>query len=268
MPEAVFIIDEFDRAAVRSAKQFTDLIKALSDFALDCTVILVGVSDTVDELVADHASIGRAMIQILLPRMEPKELREILTNAEKQLNVHFAEDAAKFVVHVSQGLPHYTHLIGLHTVRQASNRRSSEIQRGDVFYALKDAAKQAQQSVTEKYAKAIHSAHKDALYRQVLLACALTAAYNNEPLGYFNPAQVVARLTTVLGRDVQIGTFNNHLSEFCQVKRGQVLERAGQVRAYRYRFRDPLLVPFVLMDAVANGLISDADLSKLVDVVA
>jgi hypothetical protein len=263
LPGSVFVIDEFDRAAEKCSPQFTDLMKALSDFATDSTVILVGVSDTVDGLIANHASITRALVQILLPRMEPGELKEILLTAEKTLTVKFMDDAANLIVQWSQGLPHYTHLLGLHVVRKAADRLSAHITCSDVFAALREAVAQAQQSVTEKYSKATHSAHKDALYKQVLLACALTAAKSHDALGYFNPGAVASPLSTVLGRDVQIAAFNNHLSEFCQKKRGEVLERTGQPRAYRFRFHDPLLVPYVFMDAVNTGLISDGKLTEM-----
>ena len=200
-PGAVFIIDEFDRAAQETSKEFTDLIKALSDFAVDCTVVLVGVSGTIDQLIADHASIGRAISQIFLRRMTPKELREILANAENSLPVTFSDESANLIVHVSQGLPHYTHLIGLHAVRIAAcDRFSRYVERDDVFAALKEAVKQAEQTARDKHSKATHSAHKEALYRQVLLACALTAARSQDPLGYFNASAVVEPLSAILGR--------------------------------------------------------------------
>src|SRR5581483_9127859 len=181
----------------------------------ESTIILVGVSDTIDQLISDHASISRSLVQILLPRMEPNELREILTKAEKTLPIKFSDEAANLIVNISQGLPHYTHLLGLHSVRiAASNRFSAYIERDDVFAALKEAVKQAEQSVREKQSKAVHSAHKDALYRHVLLACAIAAARSHDALGYFTPSALVEPLKKVLNRDVQIATFNNHLSEF------------------------------------------------------
>lgn len=51
--------------------------------------------------------------------------------------------------------------------------------------------------------------------------------------------------------------------EFSQKKRGEVLERIGQARAYRFRFADPLLVPFVFMDAVRTELVSTEQLSEM-----
>jgi Cdc6-like AAA superfamily ATPase len=264
LPRSVFIVDEFDRAARSTSQDFTDLIKALSDFGIDSTVILVGVSETVDNLIADHASINRALIQVLLPRMKQDELRAILTYAEKTLSVHFSDPAASLIVMMSQGLPHYTHLIGLHAVRIAATERyGTRIETADVFSALKLAVKHAEQTTADKYAKATHSAHKDALYKQVLLACAITAAKAHDSLGYYNPAAVAGPLASILNKSVAVATFNNHLSEFTKPQRGQVLEREGESRGFRFRFHEPLLVPYVFMTSVANGLISDAQLTRL-----
>jgi hypothetical protein len=263
MPGCVFIVDEFDRANEETRRQFTDLIKGLSDAAIDCTITLVGVSETVDRLIEDHASVKRALVQIHLPRMEEKELQEILLKAEKALSIKFSEDAARLIIHISQGLPHYTHLIGLHAVRMAASKSFSRfIERNNVFDALKEAVKQAEQPVAEAHSKAIHSSHREALYRHVLVACAISAAQCRDSLGYFTPGSIMSPLEAILGRRAEIGTFTNHLSEFSQEKRGNILERDGQARAYRFRFTDPLMVPFVFMDAVAKGLVNERKLAE------
>jgi len=264
IPGSVFIIDEFDRASDEASKSTTDLIKTLSDFGIDSTVVLVGVSETIDRLISDHASIVRAISQIFLRRMAPEELRIILTNAENALAVKFSEEASSLTVHISQGLPHYTHLIGLNAVRVAvATNFSRRIERGDVFKALEEATKQAEQTARVKHSKATRSSHKDALYRQVLLACAVAVARSDDALGYFNPATVAEPLSQILQRHVEIATFNSHLSEFCQGKRGPILERDGQPRAYRFRFNDPMVVPFVFMDAVTKGIVSQDQLSQM-----
>ncbi|HEV7843392.1 MAG TPA: hypothetical protein VGO69_06825, partial [Pyrinomonadaceae bacterium] len=78
--------------------------------------------------------------------MEPGELREILTKAEGSLPIRFSDEAANLIVNLSQGLPHYTHLLGLNAVRIAAKRLSAYIERADVFGALKEAVRQAEQS--------------------------------------------------------------------------------------------------------------------------
>jgi Cdc6-like AAA superfamily ATPase len=264
LPRSVFIFDEFDRGSAALRTAFTDLIKTLSDYAVDSTIILVGVSDTVDHLVRDHASIVRSVVQIQLPRMNERELKEILDKGEEALGVRFKEDAARIIVRMSQGLPHYTHLIGLHATREAANRRSRQITTDDVHKSFEKAVRQAVQSIQEKYLNATHSAHREALYEKVILACASASSSAKDALGFFHPADVVIPLNSILERsNVTIATFQKHINEFCEQERGPILERAGVPRAYKYRFYDPLLPPYIFMKAVAEGHIDIVRLTQI-----
>ena len=103
--------------------------------------------------------------------------------------------------------------LGLHAVRISAGQFSAYIEEPAVFAALKQAVKQAQQTVTEKYLKAIHGLHKDAVFRQVLLARGWAAATSHDALGYFNPSAVAEPLRHILNKPVQIATFNSHLSD-------------------------------------------------------
>jgi hypothetical protein len=226
-------------------------------------VIVVGVSNTVDALIADHASIGRALVQVPIERMERKDLKEILDKAQKALNVVFSSSAENLILHVSQGFPHYTHLLGREAVRLAARRRTRSVERQDAIGSLKDAVKQAQQSVTDVFLKATHSTHQNTLYKEVLLASAVTAATASDRLGFFTAAAVAEPLKSVAGKQIPITTFNRHLKAFCEPQRGSTLERKGLPKAYRYRFRDPLLVPFIFMDAVATGAVYDDQLATM-----
>ncbi|MEU1086468.1 ATP-binding protein [Streptomyces sp. NPDC005892] len=76
---AVIFIDEFDRPDDPVARSlFADTIKILSDQAIPVTLVLVGVADNIDELIAGHASVQRALVQIQMPRMTSEELMEIV----------------------------------------------------------------------------------------------------------------------------------------------------------------------------------------------
>ncbi|MFG0285813.1 MAG: AAA family ATPase [Phycisphaerales bacterium JB039] len=264
LPGSVFIIDEFDRLPPEHTTQFTDLIKALADGAVETTIILVGVAETVDSLVRDHASIPRALVQVPLKPMQISELREILENAEKKLGIVIERDAGERIAVMSQGRPHYTHLVGLLAVRAACARWSGVVFSTDVSRAFEQAVRAADHTISKLYTEATHSAHAGALWGQVLLAGAIAAASDSDAFGYFQPASVVEPLTAILKKDrpVQISTFNGHLGEFCTDKR-PVLERTGHPRAYRYRFRDPLVPPYVLMRGVADGMIGAETLAKL-----
>ena len=261
---SVFIFDEFDRGSDKLRKAFTDLIKTLSDYAVNTTIVLVGVSDTVDDLVRDHASITRSIVQIRLPRMSEKELKKILENAANVLGIHFMDEAASFIVRMSQGLPHYTHLIGLHSTREAANHLSRQVGIENVHSSFVKAVSQVIQSIQSKFLQAVHSAHKEALYEKVIVACAAAASRARDAIGYFHPSDVVAPLSEILNRPtVTIATFQKHINEFCEEDRGLVLERDGSPRSYKYRFRDPLLLPFIFMTALNEGLITSEQLKTL-----
>jgi hypothetical protein len=96
-----------------------------------------------------------------------------------------------------------------------------------------------------------------------LLACALAAARSHEALGYFNQTAVLAPLAEILGRPVTNATCSNHLAEFCSEKRANVLERDGQPWGYRYRFKDPLLVPYIFMDGLEKNITSGQGLVEM-----
>jgi len=265
LPRAVFIFDEFDRGSVKLRTQFTDLIKALSDYAVDCTIVVVGVSGTVDDLIRDHASIARAVVQIQLPRMNERELGEILEKGAAALGIQFRSGASNLIIRMSQGLPHYTHLIGLHATRSAVNRLSRVVEVQDVETSFSKAIAQSIQSTQATYLTAVHSAHKDALYEKVILACAVASASAKDDLGYFHSSDLIAPMSQILDRAaVPIAAFQRHIHEFCEKSRAEILEKAGVPRAYKYRFRDPLLPSYVFMKAIAEGLINPNRFAELV----
>lgn len=265
IPGSVFIFDEFDRGSQQLRTDFTDLIKALSDYAVDSTVIIVGVANTIDELVRDHQSIGRSIIQVHLPRMRDSELAEIITRTSKELGVVFDDAASWLIIKTSQGLPNYTHLIGLHAVRHAAlTGFTRRIALNHVHMSFETSVKQSLQTIQEMYLKATRSSHADALYKSVILACSIASSSAGHPHGEFYPSDVVDPLSVILKRDkVTVATCQGHLAEFCDNKRGPVLIKEGSPRSYRYRFSEPLLPPFIYMTALKDGVLTADQLGEM-----
>ena len=260
-PSVVFVFDEFDQLADKSVAQaFSEVIKALSDFAVPTKVVIVGVGDDVDALIASHASVERAIRQIRMPRMEVGELADIMELAMGELNMTCAPAPRNRIVRISQGLPHYVHSLGLYSSRSALGRGSESIAMDDVTAGIKLALENAHQSQLDSYLRAISSPQTDNLYRHVLLACALA---RTDELGYFTPASVREPLRTV-GRPLEIPAFAGHLNKFASDDRGNVLQKTGTERRFRYRFRNPLLQPFVVMRGIADGLLPPDALDQLV----
>ena len=75
-PPALIVIDELDRLEDNEALTLlADTIKTLSDHAVSSTIVLVGVANSIEELIGEHQSILRNLSQVEMPRMRPDELR-------------------------------------------------------------------------------------------------------------------------------------------------------------------------------------------------
>jgi Cdc6-like AAA superfamily ATPase len=252
-PGILVIFDEFDRLPTKAAKVFTDCIKSLSDYSINTTVVIVGVASTVDQLVRDHASIERALVQVPMPRMERPELQQIVTKGADKLGVSFSVDATNEIVQMSQGLPHYAHLVALHSVKEALRRKSIVVEDLDVEVGIRAAVADAQHTIKNQYHKATVSSQSDALFTQVLLACALAT---KDTMSCFRASDVAAQLRRIMGRAYSTTAFARHLSEFSTQRRGSVIKGLGEPRRRLYQFVNPLLEPYVVMCGLSSGIIS------------
>jgi Cdc6-like AAA superfamily ATPase len=254
----VLVIDEFDRTSGGDVTRLmADCIKTLSDNAVSTTIILVGVANDIDDLVAEHASIDRALIQVRMPRMSPPELEEIISRGEAESGISFDPRARQMCVRLAQGLPHYTHLLALYSSERALGSQRIPVNAQDVRDSIQTALDKAQQSTQSLYHKATSSPRRDNLYTEVLTACALA---ETDALGYFAPSDVRDPMQKVTGKPYGIGAYAKHLRDLCLDIRGPVLERTGTERRYRYRFINPLMQPYVLLNSIVTGSLSEGDI--------
>jgi Cdc6-like AAA superfamily ATPase len=251
----LIVIDELDRLEDNEAMSLlADTIKTLSDNSVNATLVLVGVADSIDELIGDHQSIERALVQIPVQRMSLKELREIIRKGLEQLGLSIEPEAHSRIAYLSEGLPHYTHLLGLHATQRAIMEDRKTVTIADVEGVIGMAVEKAAHSIRSAYQKATRSARPESQYEQVLLACALA---EKDELGYFTASAVREPMSLIMGRTYEIPAFARHLNQFAEPIRGCVLQKAGESRRYFYRFANPLLQPFVILSGLAHGLISE-----------
>lgn len=253
------MIDELDRLEDDDTlTALADTIKTLSDHTVESTLVLVGVARSIGELIGEHASIVRALVQIEMPRMRIEELGAIVTKGCKQADIAAKQDAIGDIAALSEGLPHYTHLLALHAALRTVQEDRAEITGSDVQQAIPKAVDR--HTILSDYQRATRSARKDALFSEVLLACAL--APKNQ-LGFFTSGSIRDPLEVIAGRRIEIPAFSNHLSQFLEPERGAVLQREGSSRRYFYRFADPIFQPYVILTGLSRGLITDEQLRKL-----
>jgi Cdc6-like AAA superfamily ATPase len=250
----VVVIDEFNEVTDSTATNLlANTIKALSDAGANVTLIVVGVADSVTDLISSHASIERCTAEILMPRMSTDELREIIEKRLKQLGMKIEPDAKWKIINLAKGLPQYVHGLGKLSCFWAISERRLQITEHDTDRAIENLLDTSEQTFKTVYERATRSNQPDNLFKHVLTACALAKADEN---GYFAPAAVREPLTGILGRNITIATFQNHLTDFSE-KRGQILQRIGEQRSYRLRFRQPAMQPYVIMRGIQEGIVDE-----------
>lgn len=261
----VIVLDEFDTVIDESTKRTTaEMIKFLSDRNVPATLILIGVADDISQLIENHQSIERCLSQIHMPRMWRSELEAVaifgLEDCKPTMSI--TKSALHELSRLSNGLPHYMHLLTLNAARAAVDARSLEINESHVSLAITKSIEQAQQSIKKDYIEAISSARKDAKYREVLLACAL--ATSNE-LGYFFASDVRPAIKLVMRRECKVDAFAKHLAAFCEERKGKILHKDDRLGRVRYRFANPLLQPYVLLRGLSDKIIGEKDLKETRD---
>ena len=259
--DVVIIIDEFDR--IKSADAIAglaDTIKNLSDNAIAATIILVGAAHSVDQLIAEHSSLKRALVQVRIPRMSLAELHEIMDLGFTQLQMKILPGAKRLIAGLAQGLPHYVHLLAKYAAEAAFESKSDVVEEAFVRDAMRIALENCDESSKNTYYRATVSA-QDNLFREILLACALTP---QDEMGFFAPADLKDAVRYLLAtRPYETLSFSRYLNEFCSENRGPILERTGRPRNYRYRFVDPLIEPYVVLKGLTDGLVAEATIDAL-----
>ncbi|HEY1801438.1 MAG TPA: AAA family ATPase, partial [Terriglobales bacterium] len=249
---SIIIVDEIDRIEdSHTGTLLADTVKTLSDHSVNTTLIFVGVADSVEQLIAEHQSIDRALVQIQMPRMSSDELAEIVDKGLFKCEMTIDDEAKQRIAALSRGLPHNTHLLARHAALTAADNGRAHITAEDLSQAIKDAVENQQQTTVSAYHKATHSPRKN-LYKEVLLACALAP---KDELGYFSAGAIREPMTMITGRDYDIPAFSQHLKEFCDNKRGPILQKFGEGRRFRFRFINPMMEPSVVLRGISDKII-------------
>jgi Cdc6-like AAA superfamily ATPase len=250
----IVVLDEFDQLENLEARSMiANTIKNLSDRSVRTTVIIVGVADSVIELIADHKSTERCLNQIPMQRMTGDELKQVINRRLPDLGMTIKPDAMAYIVALSRGLPHYSHLFGQQSAKKALEDHKLAIELKHVESALPECVSKTKQSIREQYHSATMSPRKNHMYREVLLAAALSQV---DDLGYFAPADLCAPLSALLKSPALVSFFGQHLKVLCEKDRGEILEQKGSPRKYRYRFVESMMQPFILMQGLQTGAIS------------
>jgi Holliday junction resolvasome RuvABC ATP-dependent DNA helicase subunit len=242
----LIILDEFDSIENKSLKaNISDAIKNLSDSVPQVTLILVGIGKTVSEIIGDHPSLTRCLREIELERMPLDELKEIIDNGARTLEISFDDDVINDITQFSQGFPHFTHLLAKCSAERAILSNSIIVGREHFNAAVIDAVQDTQESVRVAYHLATSNTRQGTLFEPLVSACALVAVDDRMTFRAVDLQEPLQKLT---GKPIKPTSYFYPLGKLCSADKGSLLEKVGNVqRQYRYRFANPLVRAFVLL---------------------
>jgi len=220
-----------------------ELLKHFSDAASRTKVILVGVAETVSQLVHEHESLSRSLAQIRLERMSDEELTQIIANAEEHLRTSFRAEIKRRIVRLADGFPYFVHLIGRHAAQAAGAELLQEpaatvvVTEDEYAVGLGNALANTEHSLTDQYAAATVTTRRPSeKFTLILWSLALSDAKEVQV------KEIAKNMAFFEGREVKPGGFNWNLGELASAKRQDVLTK---VREGYYKFTNPLMRPYI-----------------------
>jgi hypothetical protein len=111
----LFFVDEIDRLPTDcGAATFFKLAteKLARDGWTKTGFICAGITGAIQDMENEHASIFRVFRDILIPRLEPKEVEQILKDGFEKVECSYEASVAKKTVQLCAGFPEPVHIMG------------------------------------------------------------------------------------------------------------------------------------------------------------
>jgi hypothetical protein len=171
----IIIVDELERIESSAEREkFAEFMRNIPELNADVRFIFCGIMHDVTELLQSHASAGRILETIELKRLNYTDLWKILTVVAKKLNVEIQEEALIRIGQVSDGFPHYVHLIGeslfwamFDDEKEVTTSGSDHFKTG-----ITGALQRTEAALRAAYEKATHKIRNTADYEEALWALA------------------------------------------------------------------------------------------------
>ena len=252
--DLVCIIDEFDRVLDTATRtRLADTIKQLSDRRLPLLFMIVGVSDTLEQILGQHPSIQRNVIGVHLPLFSDEEVSRLVVEGGRAAGLSFPQSAVNCVLWVSRGMPFMAQTLALRLAQAATARGDSIVSHADFQTAVDRLALAAPAHVSELYADLTRQ-ETDV---EMMLALRRIASAPQDQFG---------RLQVFAGQDdtVTVAGHRIALSIWERLQARDVLQAVGPA-ASLFSFRERGLMHHVLLltaHDVVQGFVDDEPLAS------
>ena len=187
---SLVVIDEFENLpSTEDRALFAELIKQLSDRKVPVTLVFCGIGRALDDLLEGHGSAHRYLHEVKLPTppLNFGQCWQIVDAAADRLGLTLNQDSRMRIAQVSDGFPHYVHLICEKLFWRAfrAEHDVDEISPEDYMRSVASALESVESRLRAAYDKAVKKKLDE--YQDVLWAVAdhyelerhVASVYNN-----------------------------------------------------------------------------------------
>jgi GTPase SAR1 family protein len=253
---AIMIIDDFDLLRDPEARELTaHLLKCLHDHAINVTVLLIGVAGNAEELIVNHQLLRRVLSIIKLNRLNTGELADILDSRLRLASLEISAAARSEIANLSFGLPYYVQTIAKLAAQSAIKYQRPQVKIEDVNTAIASFLDQESEAFLIDYQKATEDSFPNNIFRDVILASALTSC---NPDGDFDAFEVLKALNIIApDKDYHHEYVEQYLAEFTSDRRAGILRRVQAQTGDRYQFSDARMQPIIVMKSIKDGILDE-----------
>jgi len=239
----LFIFDEFDNVSTKKARaSFADLIKSMSDNNINSTIILVGIADSIENLIGNHQSLERCLKQVKMPKMRNEECEEIILNGMNKLELTIDNKVKEKIIEFSSGFPHYVHLLCKYGAKEIIENEKKIFSEAYLNIAIRQGIENTSEQLRISYRKAILTSNSSSKWRDLLFACAIVSI---DEFNAFTISDVVKIYNSITGKEVKNNSITYNLNQLVTENRGEVLVKIGKGMSTRYMFNNPMMRAFV-----------------------
>ncbi|MBK6363991.1 MAG: hypothetical protein IPF52_11035 [Saprospiraceae bacterium] len=150
----------------------------------------------------------------------------------------------------SSGFPHYTHLLCKYSIKNALDKESTEVKAEELNAAINQSIENSNEQLRESYSKAIISSSQNSQWKPVLHACATCPS---DEFDSFTTTDILNQFNTITGKYSIRENITHNLGKLCQEERGLILEKIGTGKNIRYKFYNPMMKPFILLNIAKDA---------------
>ncbi len=239
----LIVFDEYDCIEDLQAKLLmADTLKMMSDNVPNITVMIVGIAESVDELIGEHPSLERCIKQIDVPLMSDEDAENMIANNMRILEMEMSEEIVDRIVQYSSGFPHYIHSLCKFAVMNAIEEESDEIVTGNFDYAVAQSIENSDHSLSKAFKLAVATSKPKNQFEDVIFASinAETDEYDS-----FSSEDVLEKYNSLTNKELKKESIVYNLGMLCKTERGVILEKVPFSGDTRYKFRNPLMKAYV-----------------------